>query len=315
MKKKKTKTPYRVRNWPEYNKALVHRGSLTLWISPELIATWNERERTGKPGRPRIYSDQAIEAALTLRAIYRLALRQTEGLMLSIVELLGLEADLMTYTTLCRRSQSLEVALPTYGVGEGLHVLVDASGVKVYGEGEWKVRQHGVGKRRTWRKLHIGIDGETQQVVAALVTTPDWSDDEILPEMLDQIPEPIEEVIADGAYDTRRCYRAIRARGAKAIIPPRRTAVIWQHGRSRAPALDRDENLRAIRAKGRRAWKRESGYHERSLVETAFSRIKRLFGDGVRGRSLDAQHSELMLRCAVMNRWTSLGMPDSYAVA
>ncbi len=313
MKKKKTKTPYRVRNWPEYNKALVHRGSLTLWISPEVIASWAECEHTGKPGRPKTYSDTAIEAALTLRAIYRLALRQTEGLMLSIVELLGVEADVMTYTTLSRRSRSLEVLIPTFGVGDGLHVLVDASGVKVYGEGEWKVRQHGVGYRRTWRKLHLGVDGESQQIVAALVTTPDWSDDQILPDLLDQIPETISAVKTDGAYDTRACYGAIRARGAKAVIPPRRTAVIWQHGRCKAPPLDRDENLRAIRARGRKAWKKESGYHERSLVETAFSRIKRMFGDGVQGRSLDAQHCELMLRCSVMNRWTSLGMPDSYA--
>lgn len=313
MKKKPTKTPYRVRNWPEYNKALVQRGSLTLWITPEVIGSWNEREHTGTPGRPKVYSDTAIEAALVLRAIYRLALRQTQGLMQSIVELLGVEADVMDYTTLSRRSRSLDVRIPTFGVGEGLHVLVDASGIKVYGEGEWKVRQHGSGYRRTWRKLHIGIDGETQQVVAALVTTPDWSDGEILPELLDQIDAPISEVKTDGAYDTHACYDAIGARGAKAVIPPRRTAVIWQHGNSAAPPLDRDEHLRAIRARGRKAWKQESGYHERSLVETAFSRIKRMFGDGVRGRTLDAQHCELILRCAVMNRWTSLGMPDSYA--
>ena len=313
MKKKTTKTPYRVRNWSEYNKALVHRGSLTLWIDQQVIASWNERERTGRPGRPRTYSDAAIEAALTLRTIYRLPLRQTEGLMLSILELLGVRVDVMDYTTLSRRSQTLDVEFATYGVGEALHVLVDSSGIKVYGEGEWKVRQHGVGKRRTWRKLHLAIDGATQQVVAALVTTPDWSDEEILPDLLDQIADEIAEVKTDGAYDTRDCYAAIRARGAKAIIPPRRTAKIWQHGRSKAPPLDRDQHLRAIRARGRRAWKQESGYHERSLVEAAFSRFKRMFGDGVRGRTLDSQHCELMLRCAVMNRWTSLGMPDSYA--
>jgi hypothetical protein len=313
VKKKPTKTPYRVRNWAEYNKALVHRGSLTLWITPEVLSNWNEREHTGTPGRPKTYSDTAVEAALTLRAIYRLALRQTQGLMQSIVELLGVAADIMDYTTLSRRSRSLDVRIPTFGVSEGLHVLVDASGIKVYGEGEWKVRQHGIGYRRTWRKLHLALDGETQQVVAALVTTPDWTDDQILPELLEQIPETISEVKTDGAYDTRACYEAIGARGARAVIPPRRTAVIWQHGNSQSPRLDRDENLRAIRARGRRAWKQESGYHERSLVETSFSRIKRMFGDGVRGRTLDAQHCELMLRCAVMNRWTSLGMPDSYA--
>ena len=313
MKKKKTKTPYRVRNWSEYNKALVQRGSLTLWITDDVIATWNACEPPGKAGRPRTYSDTAIETALTLRAIYRLALRQTEGLMRSIVALLGVRLAVMDYTTLSRRSRTLDVQIAAYGVGEALVVLVDSSGIKVYGEGEWKVRQHGWANRRTWRKLHLAVDGQTQQVVAALLTTPDWSDDAILPELLEQIPESISEVKTDGAYDTRACYAAIDARRAKAVIPPRRTAVIWQHGRSKAPPLARDQNLRAIRARGRRAWKHESGYHERSLVEAAFSRYKRLFGDGVRGRTLDAQHCELMVRCAVMNRWTSLGMPDSYA--
>jgi hypothetical protein len=313
VNKTKTKRPYRVRNWREYNKALVERGSLTLWIDQEVLNGWNERERTGKPGCPCSYSNRAVEAALVLRSVYHLPLRATQGLMQSIIRMLGVGVDVMHYSTLSRRQQTLDVEIPVFGLGSRLHVLVDSSGVKVFGEGEWKVRQHGWAKRRTWRKLHLAIDAETQQVVAALVTTPDWSDDEILPELLEQIDEELEAVGTDGAYDTRACWAAIAKRGAMAIIPPRRTAVIWQHGNAKAPPVTRDEHLRAIRARGRRAWKQESGYHKRSLVEAAFSRYKRMFCAGVSGRTLDSQHCELMIRCAVMNRMTALGVPDSYA--
>jgi Transposase DDE domain len=314
VNKTKTKRPYRVRNWREYNKALVARGSLTLWIDQQVLDGWNEQEHRGTPGCPRTYSDRAIEAALVLRSVYHLPLRATQGLMQSIVGLLGASLDVMQYSTLSRRQQTLDIEIPAYGLGARLHVLVDASGVKVSGEGEWKVRQHGWAKRRTWRKLHLAIDAETEQVVAALVTTPDWSDDEVLPELLDQIEEDLEAVGTDGAYDTKACWAAVAERGARAIIPPRRTAVIWQHGNSKGPPVVRDEHLRAIRARGRRAWKQESGYHRRSLVEAAFSRLKRIFGGGVSGRTLDSQHCELMIRCVVMNRMSALGMPDSHAV-
>jgi hypothetical protein len=181
------------------------------------------------------------------------------------------------YTTLCRRRCSLEVALPRRRKSEPLHVVVDSTGVKVYGEGEWEVRQHGYTRRRTWRKLHLGVDEATHEFVAAVVTTNDFKDSQLLEDLIEQVEGEISQVSADGAYDSRDCYDAIRAGGARAAIPPRKRARIRHHGNTRGERHIRDENLRAIRRKGRREWKRESNYHRRSLAETAVFRVKMIF--------------------------------------
>ena len=153
MKKKKTKQAYRLRNWKYYNAALVQRGSLTLWVSDEVITAWRNSEITGKPGRPRTYSDTAVLSMATLKEVYHLPLRATQGLMRSIMQLLGLDLPVMDYSQLSRRCALLEVVLPRHQNNEPLHMVVDSTGVKVFGEGEWKVRQHGYSKRRTWRKF------------------------------------------------------------------------------------------------------------------------------------------------------------------
>jgi len=314
VKHKTTGRTYRLRNWGEYNAALVKRGSLTLWVSEAALSAWHEAARSGKRGAPRTYSDRAITCMAMLSAVYRLTLRATQGLLTSVMALLQVQLPVPDYTTLCRRRQALEVRLPRRARGEPLHVVVDATGVKVYGEGEWKVRSHGWSKRRTWRKLHLGVDAASGDIVAAAVTTNDLSDGQLLPELLEQIDEDIAQVSADGAYDTRACYKAIDAYEARAAIPPRRGARIWQHGNAHDPPLARDENLRCIRRMGRAAWKHEYGYHRRSLAETAMFRIKTIFGDRVRARRFKAQAAEMLIRCAAMNRMTHLGMPDSYAV-
>jgi IS5 family transposase len=250
--KKKTKRTYRLRNWSQYNKALVQRGSLTLWISQDVLAAWNNRTRTGKRGKPAFYTDTAILCMATLEEVYGLPLRATEGLTRSVVRLLGAEMSIPCYTTLSRRRRSLEVELPRRQKSEPLHMVVDSTGIKVYGEGEWKVRQHGYTRRRTWRKLHLGVDEATHEFVAVVVTTNDFKDSQILPDLLEQVEDEISQVSADGAYDSRNCYDALRSRGAKAAIPPQKSARIWQHGNSKAERHIRDENLRAIRRKGRR---------------------------------------------------------------
>lgn len=315
MKQAKSKAPHRVRNWSEYNQALVNRGSLTIWFDQEAIDAWVNEEKTGKPGAPRTYTDAAIECALVLKAVYRLTLRATEGFVLSLVELLKVDLPVPDYTTICRRSHSLRVQLPVALSDEPLHVLVDSSGIKVFGEGEWKVRKHGYSKRRTWRKLHIGVDAATQQIVAAVVTTNEVGDPTVLPDLLDQIPEEVEKVTGDGAYDTKKSYEAINGRGAKGVIPPRRGAKIWKHGNSKAERHNRDENLRGVRKHGRKGWKKEVGYHERSLAETAFFRLKTVFGERMAARTFDGQATELFIRCSVLNRMTMLGMPDSFLAA
>lgn len=315
MTKKKSKRQYRIRNWPDYNKALVGRGSLTLWVGAEVLRTWSESERTGRRGRPYTYTAALILCMATLSEVYHLPLRATEGLMSSIVRLLGVKLSVPCYTTLCRRRRALEIALPRLGKSESVHLVVDSTGIKVYGEGEWKVRQHGYSRRRTWRKLHLGVDEATGEVVAAVVSTNSFKDSQLLEDLLDQVEENIKQVSADGAYDSRNCYEALRERKARVAIPPRRGARIWRHANTRGERHIRDENLRAIRRVGRAHWKRESGYHRRSLAETAVLRVKMIFGERVGARSFDGQAAQLLVRCQALNRMTHLGMPDSYKVA
>jgi hypothetical protein len=314
VKKKKTKRSYRLRNWKHYNAALVQRGSLTLWVSDDVIRAWRNTAKTGKRGRPRTYSDTAVLCQATLKEVYHLPLRATQGLMGSMMKLLGLDLPVMQYSQLSRRCALLEVALPRRKKDEALHMVVDSTGVKVFGEGEWKVRQHGYSKRRTWRKLHLGADETTGEIVAAVVTTNNVADSQVLEDLLEQVEEEVEQVSGDGSYDKRSCYEAIRKRKAKAAIPPQRNAKIWQHGNSKQERLIRDENLRRIRQVGRKAWKQEVSYHRRSLAETQMYRVKTIFGDRVSARQFAGQATQVLIRCAALNQMTHLGMPDSYAV-
>lgn len=309
-----TKRSYRVRNWKEYNTALVQRGNLTLWFDDGAIALWQSQERTGQRGAPQTYSETAILCGLTLAAVYRLPLRAAQGMLLALVEMLKLSLPVPDYSTLCRRRQSLSVALPQTNRSEPIHVVIDSTGLKIFGEGEWKVRQHGISKRRTWRKLHLAVDEATGQIVAAALTESSVADGAMLPQLLEQVQSPVEQVSADGSYDWKSCYDAIEGRGAKATIPPRKDAVIWQHGNCSAPPLPRDENLRTIRKQGRRTWKQTSGYHRRSLAETGMFRMKTVFGSALSARLLASQGCEALVRCAALNKMTGLGMPQSYAV-
>jgi IS5 family transposase len=231
----------------------------------------------------------------------------------SIGQLLHLEVAIPHYSTLSRRRATLELALPRTRRAEALHVVVDSTGVKVFGEGEWKVRQHGYTFRRTWRKVHVGVDEASGEIVAAVVTTNSYHDSQLLPALLEQVDEPITQVSGDGAYDRRICYDAIRQHSARASIPPQHNAKIWQHGNARAERLVRDENLRRIRQIGRAAWKRECGYHRRSLAETTMFRLKTIFSERVTARSFAGQAAQVLVRCATLNRMTQLGRPDSYA--
>jgi hypothetical protein len=311
---KKKKHSYRLRNWREYNKALRERGSLTVWINEEVLSTWHNVARTGKRGRPTRYTDTAILCMATLEEVYGLPLRATEGLTRSIIKLLGVGLSVPCYTTLSRRRRSLEVEMPRLKKSEPLHLVVDSTGIKVYGEGEWKVRQHGYTRRRTWRKLHLGVDEATLEFVAVVISTNSFKDSQLLPDLLEQVDDEMSQVSADGAYDSRNCYDAIRGREARAAIPPQKRAKIWQHGNTKSERHIRDENLRAIRRKGRREWKRESGYHRRSLAEAQVFRVKTIFGERVSARSFEGQAAQLLVRCATLNRMTHLGMPDSYAL-
>jgi len=194
---------------------------------------------------------------------------------------------------------------------EPLHVLVDATGLKVFGEGEWKVRIHGIGKRRTWRKLHIAMDADTREILATVASTSNVGDKAVLPNLLAQITDEIAQLTGDGGYDYADCYEVIAGRKARAVIPPRRTGRLHpQDERLRA----RDKNLRRIKRVGRKRWKSESHYHRRSLVETAMMRLKTIFGSGLSSRRFHNQATEMTVRCAALNRMTRIGMPESYLI-
>ena len=245
------KRKYRIRNWHDYNTALVNRGQLTLWLDPIAVHNWLNQKRTGKRGKPRLYSEQAIACALRLGAVYRLPLRATQGLLTSLIALAQVCVPVPHYSTLCRRRTKMTLVLSPPAPAEPLHLVVDGTGLKIFGDGEWKVRQHGTSKRRTWRKVHLAVDQKTGMVCAAATTTNAISDGEMLPKLLEQVAHSIDQVSADGGYDRRTCYEAIAQRGAKAVIPPRRGAKTWQHANRKAARLARDENLRCIRRIGR----------------------------------------------------------------
>lgn len=320
-RKSKPKTPksvqtYRVRNWKEYNKSLVNRGNLTIWISEEALATWYEVEKSGKRGASETYSKLAIEACLMVKMLFKLPLRQTEGFVNSLFGMMQIALSAPDYTTLSRRLSSLEVKLPLRALGEKLHLCIDSTGVKIYGEGEWKVRTHGWSKRRTWRKLHLAIDAKTQQIVGVCATSNAVDDAAKVADLLNQVPDgiEIEEVSADGAYDKRKTYDVLNKHGTRAIIPPRRNAKIWEHGNLKKERHRRDENLRRIRKVGRKQWKIESGYHRRSLAETGMFRYKQTFGAEVSARKAENQCNEMKLKCQILNLMTFCGMPQSEKV-
>lgn len=312
--KTKAKSNYRVRNWKEYDAGLKQRGSISFWVSEEMIEQWRNEQKTGRKGASNYYSDVAIATMGTIQSLFHLAGRQTEGFLESLFMVMGIELAVPDHSTLSRRLGKLQVSLPVIPKTGAVHVVVDSTGVKVYGEGEWKVRKHGVGKRRTWRKLHLGVDEATGEILAAVVSTNDVADCEALPEILDGIEQEISQVSGDGGYDTLDCYDAITVRGAVSTIPPRRNAKIQQHGNRQAPPHPRDENLRRIRKVGRKRWKQESGYHRRSLSETTMFRLKSIFGGRLRRRGFDNQAVELFLQCAALNRMIQQCSPDSYKV-
>jgi Transposase DDE domain len=309
------KQQYRVRNWSEYNLALKQRGSLTFWVSEEAIEQWLNTKPSETLGAPKTYSDTAIMSVLTVKSLFRLAGRQATGLIASLFELMQVELPVPDHSTVSRRMGKLSVRLPIHDREQARHVVIDSTGIKVYGEGEWKVRQHGVSKRRTWRKLHLAVDETTGEILAAVVSTNDWGDCEILPDLLEQIEGDIEQVSADGAYDTSDCYDTITERGAKPVIPPRKNAVLWFHGNRKAPPHPRDQALRSIRKHGRKKWKRDANYHRRSLSETAMFRHKTAFGGKVVSRKFENQATELLCQCAMLNRMIQLGKPVSVPVA
>jgi len=305
-----TKPKYRTTNWKEYNAALKERGSLLVWLDEGMC--WHGRP-TGKRGRCKKYSEAAIQYCLTIKSLFNLGLRQAMGMAQSLLKLAGLDWQVPDFSTVSRRQKHLAVTIKAQPTTSSLHLLVDSTGIKMLGEGEWKTKKHGADYRRQWRKVHLGIDATTLEIRAIEVTDNATGDAPILPCLLAQIPadEQIVSVRGDGAYDTKGCHEAIAARGAHAIIPTRKNAKLWKDQGPGAKA--RNAILRATQRLGRSIWKKWSGYHRRSLVETKM-RCFKLLGERVMARDFDRQVAELQVRAAILNRFTHLGTPRTVAM-
>ncbi|KIA79206.1 transposase [Chromobacterium piscinae] len=298
---------YKTTNWKAYNAALKARGSLMIWLDRDM--NWHGTP-DGKRGRTQDFSDAAIQFCLTIKCLFNLALRQAVGMVQSLLRLAGLDWPTPDYSTVCRRQKHLQVMIPCRPSTPGLHLLIDSTGIKMLGEGEWKTKKHGAEYRRQWRKVHLGIDAQTLEIRAIEVTDNSVGDAPMLPELLSQIPaeEKIAAVSGDGAYDTKGCHEAIAKRQAEAVIPTRKNAKPWKENRLGAHV--RNEILQATRYLGRTIWKKWSGYHRRSLVETKM-RCFKLLGERVMARDFDRQVAELQVRAAIRNRFTCLGTPTT----
>ena len=300
-------------NWAAYDAALRQRGSLTVWFSEAAVAAWKAAPRTTRGGQPR-YSALAVMTALTLRAVFPLALRQTEGLVASILALLGLDLAVPDHSTLSRRAETLEVPRPRSG-REPVHLLVDSTGLKLCGPGEWLIEKHGTKTRRGWRKLHVATNADTGRIVASALTDKDADDGPQVGPLLDRVDGPVASSTADGAFDRDDVYAEIAARhsAAEVIVPPRSGAV--PSATAEATATRRDRHIEAIAERGRMGWQKASGYNWRALVEADVSRWKRVIGDGLRSRTDGRQATEAAIATDVLNRMLDLGRPEYVRLA
>jgi hypothetical protein len=302
------KTKYRVTNSAEYNQALVDRGNLTLWISPCAIAKWNPKPRRCRRGAQPKYSGLAIETALTLGLVYHLPLRQTEGFLISLFELMGLELDVPDHTTLSRRRRTLKLKLEATIPSGPIDLIIDSSGLAIVGEGQWAAAKHGKRGSQGWKKLHLGVDGNGV-IVAQSLTDGKVDDAKTGIKMIKKARFKIKAVVGDTAYDSQEIYEVAKSRSARVVVPPIRTAQPRKHG---LPA--RNRTVRRVQKVGRLRWKKEAKYHRQGKVENAFFRYKTIIGDRLRSRDPDSQRTEALLACNILNRMFEIGRPRSVAI-
>jgi hypothetical protein len=309
------KQKHKVTNWREYDAGLRQRGSLTVWFTDEATQAWRAEPRTTRGGQP-WYSPLAILTALTLRAVFRLPFRQTEGLIGSVIGLLGLDLAVPDHTTLCRRAETLEVPRPRpRSDGEPVHLLVDSTGLKLCGAGEWLVEKHGARTRRSWRKMHFGVDADTGRIVAATLTDRDVDDASQVGPLLDQVAGSVASFTGDGAYDQEGVYAGVGERhpDATVIVPPRSTAVPSDTAET-APT-QRDRHIQLIAETGRMGWQTAAGYNIRARIEAAMGRFKQVIGDGLRSRTDERRATEVNVAVHALNRMLELGRPESVRIA
>jgi transposase len=300
------KMSFKVQNWPEYEAGLRRRGCLTLWIEDTALECW---QTCGRCGQAR-YSDAAIQTSLMVRTAFKLPLRQAEGLMASVLSLMDLTISAPDHTTVSRRAVKLAVIQPAAVPHGPLHVLIDSTGLQVYGAGQWLEAKHGAKARRKWRKLHLAVDAASGMIVAQTLTDQDADDPSQVAPLLDQIDDRIGRVTADGAYDGAPTYETIAAHGdgIEVVIPPRSTAI--PSGEVGSPT-QRDRHLKMITERGRLPWQVANGYGQRALIETTMGRYKSLIGPRLRARGFAAQQTEAATGVAALNRMLTAGRPTS----
>ncbi|QJD31347.1 IS5 family transposase [Methylococcus geothermalis] len=303
----KAKAKCRVTNWPDDDRARVRRGDVMVWFEEDFLRHHWHGKATGHRGKPLKYSDIAIQTLLMLKAVFGLPYHSVEGLAGSLMRLMGVALPVPDPTQMSRRAKRLAV-IPRRERPGPVYWVVDSTGLKIHGEGEWKVRQQGAGKRRTWRKVHLAVDGHAKDVIGMEVTAVEWADGEVFEGLVEQVEGPIEQIAGDGAYDTRRAYEVAVSREARLVVPPRDNAVPWEDGHPRNDAL------RQIAEQGMAAWKKTTGYHCRSLAENAMYRLKQLFDGSLASRLFETQVTDVHVRIAAMNLMTYLGMPISVRV-
>jgi len=310
------KIAYRVRNWKDYNRSLINRGNLTIWFSEDAVKNWYQKPQENKKrGRSFIYSDTYIELALTIRTLFHLPLRATQGFLEGFIFLLGLNLQVSHYSRLSRRAGTLDIKLNTLKNSEKrpTDLVIDSTGLKIFGEGEWKMRTHGKQKRRTWRKYHVSVNPATHEVTAVELTEANVHDCTVLP-MLLSTQKNIGTAYADGAYSFKQGFDAIAQSGGTPSIPIRSGTTIVRKEPSAGQEL-RNKLLQDIKdAGGRIAWKKSSGHHRRSLVETHMFRLKTILGGALRGRSIANQKVEATIMANILNKMAHLGMPKSEKV-
>jgi hypothetical protein len=320
----KPKARYKITNWSEYNAALKQRGNLTLWIDDKVASSWYH-QGAAKRGGQMIYSADCIVLLLSLKVTFRLGFRQLEGFAESILNLMGIDLQVPSYTQICRRQARQQVPMrigQALRQGDAIHLVVDSSGLKIYGECEWKVRKHGWSKRRTWRKIHLGVDEHTGEITAVVLTDNKTDDAAVLGQLVadtfDQGVD-IDKLGADGAYDTYDCWDMLIEAEIEPIIPPRENAM-YQLDADKLPTdHPRNKALEIIDEGGqeanRKGWKVQSGYHRRSKSENAFFRWKTTLGEKMYAREIENQKTEAAIKAAVLNKFIQIAAPMAVKIA
>ena len=306
---------YKIKNWSQYNKALVNRGNVTVWLNEDTRQGWNPQLPQTLRGRPYQYSDLAIECALTFKSLFHLPLRATQGFLQSLMCMLKLDLVVPDYTTLCRRAKDLSIDLKkSIRPSQAIDIVIDSTGLKIYGEGEWKMRIHGKQKRRTWRKLHIAVDPNSHETLSMALTSNRVADMQVLPGLLDG-QDSIKKVYADGAYYAPQCLDAIATKGAHAVIPPRYgSSLPIPPGAGPGLAMKYTLMQESYEHGSTQNWKKQSGYHKRSLVETQMYRYKQIFGCKLHSRKMSNQVVEARIKLSILNKMTQMGMPKTESV-